>query len=356
VVRQPREIMIRENRIIIMFLGILTVIAVGLVLYQVRSIILPFALAVFLGYILNPLIQYFEDRKVPTILAITLGLVITFLVLNFFGVLVYTSIRSFASEFPQYESRLTTIFEQALRFLNIPVEVFRKDNSAQGGLQWLNSIRELSLHKLVLSTLGSIVNFMSNSLLVLLFLLFIFIGRNQLALKVQLAFKPETAVKISVILKNINRQIQKYLIAKTFISLATGLLFTVILMFFDIPFAMIWGILTFMLNFIPNIGSIIATILPLAMGLIQFKSVTTFLWLALCLVAVQVVIGNFIDPKVVGDSLNLSPLVVLFSLMFWGWLWGIIGMFLAVPLMVVIKIVFENIESLRFLSVMMSAR
>jgi predicted PurR-regulated permease PerM len=118
---------------------------------------------------------------------------------------------------------------------------------------------------------------------------------------------------------------------------------------------MIWGILTFLLNFIPSIGSVVATILPITIAFIQFESYLTIFLVAVLLIVVQFTMGNLIDPRVVGDSVNLSPLVVLFSLIFWGWLLGIVGMFLAVPLSVVLKIVFENISDLRFLSVLMSA-
>ncbi len=348
--------MIRENRLIIVMLGILTIIAMGIVLYQIRSIFLPFALAIFISYVLNPVIQYFEDRRMPTFFAILLAIVLTFLVLNLFGWLIYTSIKSFASEFPQYEDRLSRLLDNVLHFLNIPREVLNAEASPQGKIQWLNSLQGLSLNKLILNTLGSMLNFMSNTFLVLLFLLFILIGRNQLTLKVQLAFQPETAMRIAAVLNNINRQIQKYLIAKSLISLTTGILFGVVLTLFGVEFALIWALLAFMLNFIPNIGSVIATVLPLTVALIQFSSVAEVFWIAICLVAIQMIIGNFLDPRIVGRSLNLSPLVVLFTLIFWGWLWGIIGMFLAVPIAVVIKIIFENIKPLRFISVLMSAR
>lgn len=348
--------MIRENRLIIALLGILTVIAVGFVVYQIRSIILPFALAIFISYVLNPVIQFFEERRIPTFLAILLSIILTFLVLNLLGIMIYTSIKSFASEFPKYEARFSIVLDNILRFLNIPREIFEGQSDNPDRLKWLNSIRELSLHRLILNTLGSVLNIVSNTFLVMLFLIFIMIGRNQLALKVQLAFRPETAMRIAGILKNINRQIQKYLIAKGLISLTTGLLFGLALFLFDVEFALIWGLLAFLLNFIPNIGSVIATVLPLSIAFFQFNSITTILWLAIVLGIIQVVIGNFLDPRIVGRSLNLSPLVVLFSLMFWGWLWGIIGMFLAVPISVIIKIIFENIDSLRFIGVMMSAR
>ena len=192
-------------------------------------------------------------------------------------------------------------------------------------------------------------------MLVLLFLLFILLGRGQLMRKVHWAFAPHTARKISSMLTNINKQVQRYLIAKTFISLATGLLATLVLVLFNVQFALIWGILTFLLNFIPSIGSVIATVLPLAVAIIQFQSWIYVLWIALCLIGIQFVIGNLIDPRIIGRSLNLSPLVVLFSLIFWGWLWGIIGMFLAVPMAVIIKIILENSQSLRFLGILMSS-
>lgn len=352
--KSPRDIIIRENRLIIALLSIITIIAIGFVLYQTRSIILPFALAVFFSYMLNPLITFFERRRVPTVLSILIALVITFLVLNLFGMLIYTSIKAFASEFPRYSSRITILLQNLLDYLNIPREALTNQVSEGERFHLLDQIRQLSLHKLILNTLGSMLNFMSNTFLVLLFLLFILIGRNQLIRKVEFAFKDDDSHRVSEMIKNINRQIQKYLIAKGFTSSATGFLFFIVLSAFKVEFAIIWGILAFLLNFIPNIGSIIATALPLLIAFIQFGSISNVIWLSVFLIGIQMIIGNFIDPRIVGRRLNLSPLVVLFSLIFWGWLWGIIGMFLAVPISVIIKIIFENTDSLRFISVLMS--
>jgi AI-2 transport protein TqsA len=352
--KSPRDIMIRENRLIIALLSVITIIAIGFVLYQASSIILPFALAVFISYMLNPLITFFERRRVPTVLSILIALVITFLVLNLFGMLIYTSIKAFASEFPRYSSRITILLQNLLDYLNIPREALTNQVSEGERFHLLDQIRQLSLHKLILNTLGSMLNFMSNTFLVLLFLLFILIGRNQLIRKVEFAFKDDDSNRISEMIKNINRQIQNYLIAKGFTSSATGFLFFVVLSAFQVEFAIIWGILAFLLNFIPNIGSIIATALPLLIAFIQFGSISNVIWLSVFLIGIQMIIGNFIDPRIVGRRLNLSPLVVLFSLIFWGWLWGIIGMFLAVPISVIIKIIFENTDSLKFISVLMS--
>ncbi len=357
--QKPGKPYLTENRIIVVLLGILSAIAVGFVLYYTRSIVLPFALAVFISYVLNPLITFFEKRKVPVSIAIILAIIITFLILNLFGVLIYGSIKSFAADFPKYETRIQRTYQNLLEFLDIPQAAITGTDDIEQGDRFgiLADIKNLSLSGIILNTLGSIMNFLSNTALVILFLLFILIGRRQLTHKIEFAFQPGMSTKISSIITNINKEIQKYLVAKTLISFLTGVLVTIVLLLFDVEFALVWGMLTFLLNFIPNIGSFIATILPLAIAFFQYNdNLIMLVWIAIILVAIQFTVGNFIDPRIVGRSLNLSPLVVLFSLIFWGWLWGIIGMFLAVPLAVIAKIIFENIDSFRFLSVLMSAR
>lgn len=366
----------QTNRIIIILLGILSAIGIGAVLFFSRSIILPFALAVFLYYILNPLINFFEKRRVPALFSTFLALVITFLAMNLLGVIIFTSIKSFAANAGQYEQRLSNIAYDVMDFFEVPIETIENKTIPADSLTvskgvpdslmtelpqdeqfsiWRN-LRKFSISGYIIKTLGSILNFLSDTALVMLFLLFILVGRNQLNNKVKLAFEKETSQRISTIVTNINGQIQKYLLTKTFISLLTGLLVTIVLILFNVEFALVWGILTFLLNFIPTIGSFIATVLPLGVAFLQnIDHPIIVVWIALCLFLVQFSIANLLEPRIVGRSLNLSPLVVLMSLIFWGWLWGIIGMFLAVPIAVIGKIIFENIESLRFLSVLMSA-
>jgi AI-2 transport protein TqsA len=343
-----------ENQIIIALLAVICIVCIGFILSAAKSIVLPLAFAVFLNYILSPLIGLFERLKIPGVISSLLAILTTFLAMFFLGIMISNSIENFAEALPKYQARINAITLNTLKILNIPPEVF---NSATG---WTNDpkisavLGDFSITGIISSILGSVTTFLSNLFLVLLFLLFILMGRNQLVKKLGHAFEPEMSKKVSGIILNINKEIQKYLIAKTLISLATALLAMLVLSLFGVQFVLIWGILTFLLNFIPNIGSVIATILPLAIAFIQFDKPIMVLWIALCLISIQMLIGNIVDPKVVGRSLNLSPIVVLFSLMFWGWLWGIIGMFLSVPIAVMIKIIFENIKQLRFASVLMS--
>lgn len=353
---EPRQILIRDSRIIIVLLSLLSVMGMGLIIREARGIVLPFALAVFFSYILNPLIEFFEKRRVPRIFSILIAVLVTFLVLGLIVFLINTSIFSFAAEFPRYEARFGVLIDNLIDLYNIPPELFSTQIGGSERFKLLANLENLSVTGVITTTLGQVTSFLSNTVLVLLFLLFILMGRNQLSYKLQIAFKPQVSERLSLISTNINQQIQKYIVMKTLISLITAILVTVALIFFGVEFAMIWGILTFLLTFIPNIGAFIAAALPITIAVIQFDNYLTILGVTITMVIIHFIMGNVVDPNVVGGSVNLSPLVVLFSLIFWGWLLGVVGMFLAIPLTVIFKIIFDNIDSLRFISILMNAR
>jgi len=168
------------------------------------------------------------------------------------------------------------------------------------------------------------------------------------------AFAPERASYLSRVLLSLNSQIQKYLAVKTLLSIINGTLVCLILIIFGVDFALLLGFLTFVLNFIPSFGSIIATIIPTLVAFLQFGNSLTPIWVLLAIGVTDSILGNFVDPKLMGQSLDLSPLLVLFTLILWGWLWGIAGMVLAVPILAVLKIILENIPSTRSWAILMS--
>jgi predicted PurR-regulated permease PerM len=174
--------------------------------------------------------------------------------------------------------------------------------------------------------------------------------------KIEVGFSPATANRFMSIYNNISDQVQKYLGVKTLISFLTSLFVMGILLLFGVDFVLVWGILTFLFNFIPNVGSFAATLIPVIFALIQFDNPLLALWLAICLFGVQFVFGNILEPKIMGESVNLSAVVILFALLFWGFIWGIPGMFLAVPMTAIIKIIFENIDGLKPVAILMSGR
>ena len=349
-----------DTQIIIFLLSVIALMGLGAILYVTRAVILPLALAVFLSFILEPVIAFFERRGVPSILAITFTLLITFLMAALLGILVNSSIQSFAEEFPKYEAKyqkhVSGFFDALIALFEPPPELLNGEMSGGKRFKMLNTLSQFSLSDMITATLGAVTRFLSNFLLVLLFLLFILMGRNQLSRKLIGAFDRRTSRQMSAILQNINQQIQRYIVAKTLISLLTAIFTTSVLLLFQVEFAIIWGVLTFLLNFIPSIGSVLAVFMPVTIAFLQFETYGITIVILVVLSVIQLGIGTILDPRLVGERVDLSPLVILFSLIAWGWLWGIVGMFLAVPLSVILKIIFQNSRSLRFISILMSSR
>jgi predicted PurR-regulated permease PerM len=188
---------------------------------------------------------------------------------------------------------------------------------------------------------------------ILFFMVFILMEVDRIPARVTWAYGEANAPGILAVADDINTSVMKYLWVKTLINLATGLLTALVLGIAGIDFFILWGIIAFVLNYIPYIGSIFAVAFPVLMALVQITPLGALVIL-LCLIAVHFTLGNFIEPKVMGRELNLSPLVVLIALAFWGWLWGFIGMVLAIPITATIKIVMEHIPATRNLSRFMS--
>ncbi len=340
-----------DSKLTNVFLGILCLIALGAVLSMLETVLLPFVIAVFLSYIFKPVVLALRKRKVPMALALLLIVAVLAGILFGLSMLISSSVQSFLIEMPKYQARLeilfTGLFESAL-------ETARELGIDTGEWQWSDAIQISSLTAFVTSSVGSLFSFLGSAFLILLFMLFILAGSGQMAEKVDAAFSHDQSHRIAAIVGTIDEKVKQYLITKTIVSLATGILTTVVLAIIGVDFALLWGFLAFLLNFIPNIGSIVAAILPFLISLVQFETITQPLLVLALLIVVQNVMGNIIEPKLMAFSLNLSPLLILVALMFWGWLWGIWGMILAVPIMSMVKIVFENVDGLKPLAVLMS--
>ena len=201
------------------------------------------------------------------------------------------------------------------------------------------------------STVGNIGVFVSKMVLVVIGVAFLLVESRNFGNKVDIIFKNDEVSK-----KNFElfaHTIQKYFSIKTFTSLFTGALITATLLFFDIPYPFLWGFLGFMLNFIPVVGSIIASVPALLLAIIH-HDISTFIWLALIYVLINNLISNIIEPKIMGDGLGLSPAMIFFSLIFWGWVLGPVGMFLAVPLTMTLKIAFDSNPQTAWIGVLLS--
>ena len=337
----------KGNRVITASLAIIVIFIIGVVLKLAKPVLFPFSLAVFLSFVLSPVLNLLNRLKVPKVMSIVLILLLTFFLIFLFGNLFYSSGKQLASEFPGYAEKIISILDNFQNRLELSRFNWQR-------IDWEQQLNLNRVGSLILSSIGPFFSFFSNLFLVLFFLVFILAGRGRIKQKVSSSLEDRRSKKVIQIIDNIDGQIQKYLAIKTLVSLITGVLATAVFLSFGLDFAIVFGILTFLLNYIPNIGSFIATIFPVGIAFFQFESGWNALFILIILVFLQMSLGNLLEPRLMGAGLGLSPLVILFSLFFWGWLWGIPGMLLAVPLLAIIKIICSNIPSLEFVAVMMS--
>ena len=327
--------------IIVIFIG-------GLVLKLAKPVLFPFFLAIFLSFVLYPVLDFLTRLKIPKAISIVFILIIAFFIIYLLGVIFYSSGKSFASEFQEnYSQKISSILASLQ-------EKFKLSGLEKNPLDWVGQLDIGRIGSFLLSSLGTFISFISNLFLIFIFLVFILAGRGKTKAKIKNSFSDNRGSKIIDVIQNIDSQIQKYLAIKTVVSFFTGVMTTLVLMIFGVDFAIAFGFLTFLLNYIPNIGSIIATAFPLTIAVFQFENLWPAFWILVILSAIQMTMGNFVEPRLMGKGLGLSPLVVLFSLFFWGWLWGLPGMILAVPIVAIIKIVCNNIPSFQFVAALMS--
>ena len=327
-------------------LTVIVVFIVGVFLKLAKPVLIPFCMALLLSLALTPVLDFLAARKVPKSLALAGILLLTVVVLFLIGVLFYSSGKTLAAELPSYNEMMKSALESADQNLSnqrLKAEV----------MGWINSLNTERVGGFILSALGPFFSFVSELLLIFVFMIFILAGRGRMEKKITLAFSPDQAHTVARTVSKIDRQVQKYLAVKTLVCLITGVLTAVILMLFGLPFALVFSVLAFLLNYIPTLGSIIATAPPVLMALFYFGSFGPALGILGLLTAVNVSLGNFVEPRLMGKGLGLSPLLVFFSLFFGAWLWGIPGMILAVPILAVLKIIFANLPAFKVLEALM---
>ncbi|MCA1754098.1 MAG: AI-2E family transporter [Spirochaeta sp.] len=334
--------MVDNSKVNTALLLTLAVVAVGSVLRLTGGIVLPFVIALILYFVLAPTVNVLEKLHIPRFVSI---LIILVLVLSFgflVGLILYSSIQALLREFPTYQMRLIEILSQAIAQFELPPDI----------LDQLDLTRTTRIYLISLS--GNFMTFAGSLTIVLIYLLFLLLEKPFLRNKVRMALNDHTTRKITIVARHITTQIARYLRVKLLVSSLTGIVVYSAFSVIGVDFPFVWAVLTMLFNFIPSIGSIIITVLSITFTVIQFApDYNPVIAAALAMSISQFLIGNVLDPMLLGDRLNLSPVVILFSLLFWGWLWGIVGMFLAVPLTVAVKIAMENIPGFEPIGILM---
>ena len=328
-------------------LGSLAIIVTGLILGA--SFFIPLSISLLLFVLLTATIEWIASRKllghscprwlahVLGVGAVILGLIVILMVLGRQAALVDAAI-------PLYQERFVGILE---RF----VAVFGQDNAKMVKEQ----LSGIDLSGIVVAAVDEAGGFLGGLALVILYIAFMLAERRPMARKLPIAIADQNIhTHVLRIIKEIVSAVQLYVGVKTLCSTLTGTAYYIVLRLVGLDFAETWGLLAFALNFIPMIGPTLATLIPTIVSLVQFDSIGPALIVALVCGFVQFLVGNILEPAIIGRRLNLAPIMVILSLTIWGALWGIAGAFLSVPITVCLLIVFEHIPATRGVATLMS--
>lgn len=319
-------------------LTIIVVFIVGLVLKLVQHVVTALLVSLLLAYLMDTFVVFMRRLRFPLWLALSLTIVIFLGVFIGVGLLVYTNVRQFQVELPKYETKLIDMLQATQLRLQ---SALPKDLAFNP----LSGVKNIPIASIILKTLQSVISFGLDFGIIFFFSVLILLGKHQFIRQIVKTFPRSRGSKVPSTLSHIDRNLRRYLGVKAFVSFLAGGLEMMILLLFGVKFAIIWGFMTFLINFIPSIGAIFATIVPSLFSLAQFGDPILTLWIFLAIASVHLTIGNALDPTLMGETLNLSLLVVFVSLFFWGWLWGPLGILLAVPMTATIKIILQDISS-----------
>ncbi|MEW6701214.1 MAG: AI-2E family transporter [Bacteroidota bacterium] len=366
------------------FVSVIGLFVIGFVLKELQHIFIPLIVAYFLFFFFEPLNNFLESKKIPLSFIILINLLLT--VLLFYGIskIIVDSFISFGAQLPYYEEKLNNIISSTSISLGLKNRLFTHFDISE-------ILQSIDIGVLASGIFSSTMSLVASAFLILFFFIFINTGHNKIfeAIRMRYVEKEiksslkqmkkelkqvkgydkstddemletltiQRELKLRKTFKEITEQVQKYIVTKFLISLSMGLIMGFILWLFGVEFFIIWATFAVLLNFIPNIGSVFAVIMPVLMTLVQYESFGYAFLVAVVLIAVQNIVGNILEPKIFGNRLGLNPLVILFSLLLWGYLWGIVGMFLSVPLTAVGKIILSNSNSrnIRFITNLMSS-
>ncbi len=332
----------RRMPVILVMAGFIIVVA-GM--RAASALLVPFILAVFIAVICAPPLFWLQRKGVPKGLAVVLILVAVIAAGFVIGALVGSSMNNFVNALPGYEKRFSVMMATATDWLRekgvrIPEEGLNRAFSPQAVMGLISGL------------VAGLSNVIANALMILLTVLFILLEAAEFPKKLKAALKnPERSLaNIDKFSRNANR----YVVIKTMIGAATGVSISLWLLILGVDFPALWGMLAFLLSYVPSIGSIIAMVPATLLTLVQLGPGSALLTIVGFLV-INNVFGNFVEPKLMGKGLGLSPLVVFVSLVFWGWLLGPIGMVLSVPLTSLVKIALESNDNTVGLAIMLGS-
>ena len=308
-----------------------------------KAIIVPFLLAAFISVISSPPLFWLRERKVPTGIALLIVMCVILSFLLIIAGLVASSVTDFSDKLPLYQTRLQ---EQT----NLVLDWLQRIHVSVARLELDKIFNSAAVMQFVAILLNQFVGLLTNGVLILLTVIFMLLEASTIPDKLNVIFRrPEASLKrIKYFIGAVNR----YMAIQTVVSLATGACVALFLTIMGVDYALLWGTLAFLFNYIPNIGSIMAAVPPILLTIIQ-QGLGKAAGVAIGYLVINMAIGNIISPRLMGRGLGLSTLMVFISLIFWGWILGPVGMLLSVPLTMTVKIALESSEDTRWLAILL---
>lgn len=320
------------------------------ILYISQGFLIPMVLAFLIWDVIRGLRDFFSrikfvKDKFPIWLLNTLSFGLIFLVLTILSNLIISGINQLTMDLPQYQANVSHINDLILE--KYKFNALEKIQGYTGDFDFTVMIQP------IFNGLSAIL---SDGFVITLYCIFILLEESMFRKKFRLMFENDKDFnRINGILHQVDELFTEYLSLKTMVSLLTGFLSYIVLVIIGVHSPILWAILIFLLNYIPSIGSLIATAFPAFFAMLQFGDLSSGVWVLVCVGVIQVVVGNFVEPKIMGNSLNISPFFVLIALVVWGAIWGIVGMLLSVPITVMMIIIMAQFENTKALAILLSA-
>ncbi len=355
------------------FIAIIGLVVIAIVLRELSHIFIPLVIAIFLFFVFSPLNNFLSSKKVPMLIITLLDIAITFGVLYGVGRIVVDSFFQFADGLHFYGEKLSTMIKSTALSWGLTDPFFTEFSFDQ-------LLAKLNVQNLAGGIFSSTFSLLGSVLFVLFFFVFVLSGNETIyeSIKHRYVFKKvnpqlkkikrnlqhsDATVdeqklldefqherqlreqQLETTFKKITEQIQRYIIAKVGVNLVAGIVTTIVLSIIGVDFPIVWGLFVFLFNFIPTIGSAAALVFPVLFTLVQFDSFGTVILVLILMSGIQTLAFNVAEPMILGRRLNLNPLLILMSVLVWGYIWGIVGMLLSVPLTAIIKIIISNSNS-----------
>lgn len=353
--RQATQLVLARPTATLRFLNICAALAMVALFFYVlvvgRDFLVPFVVAIAIWYLMIALKESFRQTQhytrvpVPDAIAMILAIVTTVLVISLIVILINSSVNGVIATIPKYQDRINIIIGDTLKMVG-----YEGENPLREFVANLDPRRYFSQ---IAGAVGSLAQDMG---LIIVYVLFLLLETWTFGRKLNAISPTDThRENLRTIIREIGEDINTYMRIKTWLSGLVAILCYVVMKLVGLEFAEFWAVLFFLFNYIPTIGAIIGVFFPAMLMIVQFTSVPLIISVIAVLIAIPTVINNFVEPRLMGRSLNLSSLVIIMSLILWGSIWGIIGMFLCVPIMVILNIVLAKFAPTRPIAVILSA-